>query len=268
MGLRLKVAPACEPISLNEAKLHLRVDDTASDTLISRLIRTARVSAELFVNQQLVTATWEYTLNAFANVIPLPRPPLQSVSSITYIDNNGDTQTVSTDVYEVDVSSLIGRVYLAYGQSWPTTRNEINAVTITFKSGHVTKFTADTSADVITWSNRTPADDETYALTNSGGISGALPAGLALATTYYTINSTGQTCQLATSSGGSAVDITDTGTGTHFLGEVPDNIREAMLLYIAHWHENREAVITGTIASELPAAAKSLLWLGRIAEAR
>lgn len=248
--------------------MHLRVDDTTDDTLITRLIRAARSHAESFTWRQLITATYQYTCKNLAGIMTLPRQPVQSVSSITYVDANGDTQTVSSDDYEVDTWGLVGAVYPAYGESWPSSRGQLNDVTITFKAGHATVFTANATTDYLTWSNRTPADDEACVLTNSGGASGALPAGLSADTTYYTISSTGQTCQLSASSGGSAIDMTDTGTGTHFVGEVPENIRLAMLLLIGHWYEHREEVITGTIATALSEAAKALLWNSRIMEAR
>ena len=46
MGLKQTVAPAVEPISLTEGKLHLRIDTTAEDGLISSLIKTARQYCE------------------------------------------------------------------------------------------------------------------------------------------------------------------------------------------------------------------------------
>lgn len=267
MALIQTVVPASEPITLNEARLHVRVDDTAEDTLITRNIRAARAYAETFTGRQLVTATYQRTLSNFAGTIKLRPSPLQSVSNITYVDSNGDTQTVATSIYSVDTYGLIGSVYPAYGQSWPSSRGMPNDVTIIFKAGHATVFTAATS-DTLTWTNRTPADGEAVVLTNSGGASGALPAGLSANTTYYVISASGQTCELSTSSGGSAVDITDTGTGTHFIGEVPENIREAMLLLIGHWFVNREAVVTGTIVTEMKRAVDRLLWNSRIMEAR
>lgn len=71
-------------------------------------------------------------------------------------------------------------------------------------------FTAATS-DVLTFSSYTPADGDEFALTSSG----TLPAGLSLATRYFAINSSSNTCKLSLTRGGSAVDITGTGSGTH-----------------------------------------------------
>lgn len=79
-------------------------------------------------------------------------------------------------------------------------------------------FTADAGTDVITASGWTPSNDVPLLLTNSGG---ALPAGLQTEVIYYSIESTGATCKLALTPGGSAIDITGAGTGTHTLSAAP-----------------------------------------------
>ena len=67
----------------------------------------------------------------------MPRPPLQSVTSITYVDDAGDTQTLSSSLYQVDTKSQPGRIIPAYGESWPTVRsNTLNAVTVNFVAGY------------------------------------------------------------------------------------------------------------------------------------
>jgi uncharacterized phiE125 gp8 family phage protein len=129
------VAPATEPVTLTEAKAHLYVDGTADDTLITALIVAAREQAELFTRRSFVTQTWQALLDNFpVGGINLPYGPLASVSSIAYLDDNGDSQTLSTDVYAVDTVGQ--RVHLKYDQVWPTTRNIENAITITYVTGY------------------------------------------------------------------------------------------------------------------------------------
>lgn len=65
MPLQLISPPAEEPLSLAEAKLHLRVDFSDEDALISALISAARQAAETITARQLVTARWKYILDAF-----------------------------------------------------------------------------------------------------------------------------------------------------------------------------------------------------------
>jgi uncharacterized phiE125 gp8 family phage protein len=82
-----------------------------------------------------VTQTWQALLDGFpVGDIGLPYGPLASVASIAYLDDNGDSQTLSTDVYSVDTVGK--RVCLKYDQVWPTTRDIENAVTITYVTGY------------------------------------------------------------------------------------------------------------------------------------
>ncbi len=64
-GLVLFTAPATEPVTTAEAKTHLRVDTSDDDTLIGTLITVARRRVENDSRHQLVTATWDYTLDRF-----------------------------------------------------------------------------------------------------------------------------------------------------------------------------------------------------------
>ena len=72
----------------------------------------------------------------------VPKPPLQSITSITYVDEDGATQTLATSVYSVDAPTgptcARGRIYPKYEQEWPTTRCEPGAVTVTFVAGYGT----------------------------------------------------------------------------------------------------------------------------------
>jgi uncharacterized phiE125 gp8 family phage protein len=139
MALKLYTAPAAEPVTLTEAKAHLRVEHTSDDTLITALIVAARTHAEAFTRRAFVTQTWDYFADAFPEddgAILLPLPKVQSVSSISYVDDNGTTQVWSSSNYLVDVESEPARVTPAYDVSWPTTREQINAVTIRFIAGY------------------------------------------------------------------------------------------------------------------------------------
>lgn len=135
-----------EPISLSEAKAHLRIDSTAEDAYISGLIVAAREMAEAYTARSFITSTFTMKVNDFPvgeGVIRIPRTPLGSVSSIQYIDANGSTQTLSTDVYEVLSDDTRACVVLKPGQVWPSARFEqYEAVTITFTAGYGVASTA------------------------------------------------------------------------------------------------------------------------------
>ena len=137
MGLVRVIDPAAEPITRAEAKSHLRVEHTNDDDLIDVLISAATGYVEEFTGRQLVEATWKLTLDEFSETIRLPRPPLISVDSIEYVDVDGATQTltVMTDYY-VDDRSFLARIKPAYGESWPSTREVMEAVIITYTCGY------------------------------------------------------------------------------------------------------------------------------------
>ncbi len=135
---QVSIAPTAEPLSLGEAKLHLRVDGSDEDSLITSLITTAREYCETKTNRQFVTATYIGKMDGFRSDenIQLPKAPLQAVTGITYVDLNGNPGTVLTSVYTVDTSADPGEIRLSYIQYWPTFRQQPNSVSITFRAGY------------------------------------------------------------------------------------------------------------------------------------
>mgnify|MGYP000875925253 CR=1 FL=1 len=110
-SLQQTAAPAEEPVSLTEAKLWLRVETSADDSLISSLVTAARGMVEKLAGRQLVTAQWVLRLDTFPYpngwwilaypglfpdpmTIRVPKAPLQSVEGITYYDLGGTLQTL------------------------------------------------------------------------------------------------------------------------------------------------------------------------------
>lgn len=180
----LAVAPSTEPVSLAEAKLHLRVDHTSEDTLITALIRAARIYVEEWMRRALITQEWNAYLDCFprCNYIQLPMPRLRSATSLSYTDTAGvttiwtasgdpsslDLVSGATVMAHVDTGLEPGRIVLAYGQSWPTaTLRTSSPIAIHYTAGY-----------------------------------------------------------------GAASDV-------------PENIKHAILLMIAHLYQNREAVVVG-----------------------
>jgi len=138
-GLATVTAPAEEPITLTEAKAHLRVYIDDDDTLITAQIAAARQWFEETTYRQLVTATYDLVLDDFpsgACSILVPRAPLQSVTSINYTDSAGDEQTMDSGDYVVSTSREPGEIRLGYSKTWPATRNEPDAVTVRFVAGY------------------------------------------------------------------------------------------------------------------------------------
>lgn len=153
MPLTLVTPPAEEPVSLAEAKLHLRVDFAEDDALITALITAARQAAETITGRQLVTARWKMTLDSFpgpaltsiyagqafslpGHAILLHKCPVQSIVSIQYLDTAGVLQTVPSSTYTSDLSCEPARLTPVFGQIWPISLPQIAAVSVTFDAGY------------------------------------------------------------------------------------------------------------------------------------
>lgn len=183
--------PTVEPITLSDAKLHCRVDGTDDNDLITALVKAARQYAESITNRAFITQTRVLKLDKFPplaeQVIELPGGKLQSVSSITYVDTDGTTQTWSSSNYTVNTATEPGRIELAYEQDWPDAREWGMGITITYVCG---------------WAG----------------------------------------------DGGSPEDLT---------ANVPESIKQAIRMMVAHWYEHREA--SGQQMQETPIGARALL---------
>ena len=139
MITRLVTAPLAEPVVLADVKSHVRIDSDVDDPLIERYIRTSRIECEQIARRAFMPQTWDLVLDCWPceDVIELPYPPLQSVTSITYIDSIGVTHTVANSNYIVDVDAEPGRVFLAYGKCWPTaTLQPRSAIRVRYVAGY------------------------------------------------------------------------------------------------------------------------------------
>ncbi len=153
MSLQLVTAPTEEPVTLVEAKLHLRVDFSDDDLLITALIAAARQAAETLTGRQLVTARWKYILDSFpgpslmgvpagktftlpGHAILIPKAPVQSIVSVDYLDMNRTAQTMPSANYATDLACEPARITPIFGQIWPINLPEIGAVSVTFDAGY------------------------------------------------------------------------------------------------------------------------------------
>ena len=123
------------PVTTDEAKDWMRVDVADDDTMIAGLLLAATDYAETFTGRTLLTATKYHYLTAWEHPIELPEFPLQS-ASITYIDTDGVTQTLSASLYDVDTTQEPGFIRVGYGDTWPTLRGDANGIIITYVAGY------------------------------------------------------------------------------------------------------------------------------------
>ncbi|QIM48985.1 hypothetical protein G9Q38_07215 [Pusillimonas sp. DMV24BSW_D] len=156
MSLKVITPPAAEPVSLQEAKLHLRIiaalSDTAThpeDAMIESLIVAARQGAEHLTGRALMPQTFELGLDGFVDKIKLPMPPLVSITSLTYVDVAGNVQVLDSADYEVDTYSEPAKIVRPYGTFWPATKCQPNAVMIRYEAGYANA--TDVPSQIKSW---------------------------------------------------------------------------------------------------------------------
>lgn len=167
MAIKLVTPPTTEPVTLAEAKAHLRVDVADDDALITNHITAARMQAESICRRVFVTTGFELYLDGFPSFnynntitgylpqeqagwgalraynvrfrgrrIDLPFPTLQAVSSVKYYNTAGPLITLDPSVYLVDAISEPGCLVPAPNMNWPDTQSRLNAVQISFTAGY------------------------------------------------------------------------------------------------------------------------------------
>lgn len=137
--------PAVEPVTLAEAKAHLRVDDSGSDSEITAMIQAAREWVEAYLDRTLVNTQWVMRLDKFPDDgtqdVPLPRPPMATSGTatavaLTFTYETGTTATYSTASYRVDRNATPGSIKTLYGQTWPPHLWDDNAISVTWWAGY------------------------------------------------------------------------------------------------------------------------------------
>jgi hypothetical protein len=137
--------------------------NTTSDPTIAEMIVEAREYIETFTRRALISQGWTLTLDGFPphyletaspylelasglrhpelldvhkDVIRLPKPPLLTVDEIRYVSVDGASTVLDPSFYQVVKSEVRGEIARAYNQSWPSTRNQAEAVSVDFTCGY------------------------------------------------------------------------------------------------------------------------------------
>lgn len=136
--LKLKTAPASEPVTAANVKLYTRIAHSVEDDLIDTWIAAAREEAQDYLKESFITQTWYAIFDEWPDeVIELPMSPLQSVTSIKYYDTDDTEATYDSSNYFVDSVSEVGRIALNDNTDWPTTDlRPINGVIIEYITGY------------------------------------------------------------------------------------------------------------------------------------
>ncbi len=137
--LRLTTAPVVEPLTAAELRAHCRIDDTFEDAELEVFISSVRELLEKQRNCALISQTWTLKMDAFPDwEIELRRCPVLAITSVSYVDSDGTTQTLATSKYQLSTGSYPALLTPSYGNVWPTTRDQMDAVTVVFTAGYGT----------------------------------------------------------------------------------------------------------------------------------
>lgn len=133
------VAPAETPVSLSEAKEHLRVDHDDEDITIAIYIAAATAHLDGWsgiLGRCIVTQTWRLDMDGFPSgcLIRLPFADVQSVT-VAYDDTAGAAHTLSAATYNLRQDAIGSGLLLAEGASWPDTEETPDAVRVTMVCG-------------------------------------------------------------------------------------------------------------------------------------
>jgi uncharacterized phiE125 gp8 family phage protein len=259
MPLQLVRDAAVEPLSISDAKLHLRVDIPDDDVLIGALIAAARRFAENLTQRALISQAWKLVIDSFPgptligvpwgktftlpkHAIVLEKSRVQQVTAINYLDMSGNPQVMPAASYVVDYSSEPCRITPVFGQIWPIPLPQIGAVEVTFTTGYAVPviFSGNTMMVPTDWQPYSAGD--TVQLSNVGGL---LPATLLPNTNYFiqSVEASG-VYTLAATPGGPAITLIDAGSGTSLVGVVPEGITAWMKLRVGTLYQHREEYFT------------------------
>lgn len=125
-----------EPITLAQLKLHMRIDSSAEDALLTASIIAAREYCESMTQRALVTSTWRALMDRFPagrEPIILQHGSVSAISSLKYIDAKRDTITWASTNYALDDKITPCRIRLdKANDSWPTTDDTEAAVEVNY----------------------------------------------------------------------------------------------------------------------------------------
>ena len=191
MRFSVVTPPASYAVTLAEAKRHLAIPaaETDHDDMISALIAAASEVCEQITNRKFITQTIDFYLERFPfeRWFEVPFGGLQSVVSISYVDEDGNPGVFSSNEYQVDNAGVLGIIQLKEDAEWPDTADEtLRGVTVRYSCGY-----GDASA-------------------------------------------------------------------------VPKSIKQAILMYVGTFYENRESIISGTIVAKVPDTVELLLQSHKI----
>lgn len=138
MNIARTVAPTVTPVSLQEAKDHLRVSHTDEDTLITALIEaaTSHFDGEGELGRALVTQTWAQWFSQAPGWVRLRMGPFQSLVSVEYYDTSNSLQTATLSEFETWKDGDFVTLKPRDGSAWPEAHSRPDAIKVTYEAGY------------------------------------------------------------------------------------------------------------------------------------
>lgn len=136
MGLVLTAAPAVEPITVEDAKMHLRIDHGDEDMLLASLIAASRLQVEAVLDAALITQSWSLELDDWPDgrELHLPIWPVQSVEAVRISDRDGEMVELGAEAFSLDGASKPPRLVSISGD-WPSPGTRALGIEILFTAG-------------------------------------------------------------------------------------------------------------------------------------
>lgn len=141
MARRVVTPPTESPVSLTEAKAHLRLEESGDDTYVTTLIEAARLHVEMTCERGLVLQTVELTTGPLSGTqsLPLPGGHLADTPQVvvTYLDSDGVLQTLdSAEYFTLDGGDAKpGELHLVPDSSWPAMADRPDALKVQYRVG-------------------------------------------------------------------------------------------------------------------------------------
>ena len=138
-SVRVAIQPATEPVTVAECKLDARVDGNDEDALFESWIAVARKRVEDIVRRSLINQTFDAVFGGWptGNAFVLPYPPLVSVTSIAYYDDDNEAHVLDASSYSVITTVDPGVITLAKNATWPaSTLRAFGPVVVRYVAGH------------------------------------------------------------------------------------------------------------------------------------
>ncbi|MBN8996499.1 MAG: phage head-tail connector protein [Rhizobiales bacterium] len=135
MTAALITGPALEPVTLEEAKAHLRLDGEDDEAWLAQVIATARRHVESATRRVLIGQEWRLWLDAWpvSGVLRVPVVPLIAIDAITIYDADGEPHVAAPETYSVDKASIPARVRF---ETPPAPGLALNGIEIDLTAGY------------------------------------------------------------------------------------------------------------------------------------